>query len=92
MKDAANALRWCVAEMERRYQLMSALGVRNIGGYNKKIREARARGVPLKDPIWKPSEAQLDIEESMNETRPELDTLPFIVVVIDDWAYFLLGV
>ena len=86
MKDAANALRWCVAEMERRYQLMSALGVRNIGGYNKKIREARARGVPLKDPIWKPSEAQLDIEESMNETRPELDTLPFIVVVVDEFA------
>jgi len=86
MRDAANALRWCVAEMERRYKVMAALGVRNISGYNRKVKDARARGEPLKDPTWKPSEAQLDIEESMNETRPELQTLPFIVVVVDEFA------
>jgi S-DNA-T family DNA segregation ATPase FtsK/SpoIIIE len=86
MKDASNALRWCVAEMERRYQLMSALGVRNIGGYNKKVKEAIARGEPIKDPIWKPAEAQLDIEDMMNEPRPELSTLPMIVVVVDEFA------
>ena len=86
MKDASNALRWCVAEMERRYKLMAALGVRNISGYNKKVRDAKARGEAIKDPTWRPSEAQLDIEESMNEARPELEPLPFIVVVVDEFA------
>lgn len=86
MKDAANALRWCIAEMERRYKLMSALGVRNLSGYNRKIKEAIAHGEPIKDPIWKPSSAQLDIEETMNETRPELESLPFIVVIVDEFA------
>jgi len=86
MKDASNALRWCVAEMERRYQLMSALGVRNISGYNKKVREAIERGEPIKDPLWKPAEAQMDIEDLMNEPRPELSKLPFIVVVVDEFA------
>jgi len=86
MKDASNALRWCVAEMERRYQLMSALGVRNIGGYNKKVKDAIARGEPIKDPIWKPAEAQMDIEDMINEPRPELSTLPMIVVVVDEFA------
>ncbi len=86
MKDASNALRWCVAEMERRYQLMAALGVRNISGYNRKVKDAQAAGEPIMDPIWKPNEAQLDIEDAMNETRPELQTLPFIVVVVDEFA------
>lgn len=86
MKDAANALRWCVAEMERRYKLMAALGVRNISGFNRKIKDARASGKPVMDPIWKPSDTQLDIEDSMNESRPELTTLPYIVVVVDEFA------
>ena len=54
MKEAANALRWCVAEMERRYKLMAALGVRNIGGYNRKVRDAEEAGQPLTDPLWQP--------------------------------------
>ncbi|WP_339805530.1 DNA translocase FtsK 4TM domain-containing protein [uncultured Marinobacter sp.] len=82
MKEAANALRWCVAEMERRYRLMANLGVRNIAGYNLKVREARNAGEPLLDPLWKPDE-WLDNDE---QSRPELDTLPFIVVVIDEFA------
>ncbi|WP_417681612.1 DNA translocase FtsK [Pseudidiomarina aquimaris] len=79
MKDAANALRWCVGEMERRYKLMSALGVRNLKGYNAKVAEARNRGEPLRDPLWKPG-------DSMDELPPYLDTLPSIVVVIDEFA------
>jgi len=82
MKEAANALRWCVAEMERRYRLMASLGVRNVAGYNRKVREARAAGEPLLDPLWKPDE-YLDNSE---QARPELETLPFIVVVIDEFA------
>ncbi|HET8849900.1 MAG TPA: DNA translocase FtsK 4TM domain-containing protein [Marinobacter sp.] len=82
MKEAANALRWCVAEMERRYRLMASLGVRNIAGYNKKVRDARAEGEPLLDPIWKPDEYLANEEQE----RPELGTLPFIVVVIDEFA------
>ncbi|WP_372972471.1 DNA translocase FtsK [Marinobacter sp.] len=82
MKEAANALRWCVAEMERRYKLMANLGVRNIAGYNRKVKDARAAGEPLLDPLWKPDE-YLDNEE---QERPELETLPFIVVVIDEFA------
>ena len=79
MKEASNALRWCVGEMERRYRLMSALGVRNLKGYNKKIREAKANGQPILDPLWKS-------EDSMEETAPELDKLPSIVVIVDEFA------
>lgn len=79
MKDAANALRWCVGEMERRYKLMSSLGVRNLKGYNAKIEEAIANGEPLKDPTWKPG-------DSMHENVPELEKLPHIVVVVDEFA------
>jgi len=82
MKEAANALRWCVAEMERRYRLMANMGVRNIAGYNRKVKEARAAGEPLLDPLWKPDEYLANDEQD----RPELDTLPFIVVVIDEFA------
>lgn len=82
MKEAANALRWCVAEMERRYRLMASLGVRNIAGYNKKVKDARAEGEPLLDPLWKPDEYLANDEQE----RPELETLPFIVVVIDEFA------
>ncbi|RUO79324.1 DNA translocase FtsK [Pseudidiomarina taiwanensis] len=79
MKDAANALRWCVGEMERRYKLMSALGVRNLKGYNAKIKEAEESGEPLRDPIWTPG-------DSMDEMPPVLEKLPSIVVVIDEFA------
>ncbi|GGC72186.1 DNA translocase FtsK [Marinobacter halophilus] len=82
MKEAANALRWCVAEMERRYRLMASLGVRNIAGYNKKVKDARAAGEPLMDPFWKPDDYLANDEQE----RPELETLPFIVVVIDEFA------
>jgi len=80
MKEAANALRWSVAEMERRYQLMAALKVRNISGYNSKVEKARKDGTPLLDPLFKPNEAY-----SENEPQP-LETLPNIVVVIDELA------
>ncbi|MBV2129764.1 DNA translocase FtsK [Arsukibacterium indicum] len=79
MKDAANGLRWCVGEMERRYKLMSALGVRNLKGYNAKVKEAIAAGEPLKDPLWKPS-------DDMRTEIPLLEKLPAIVVVIDEFA------
>ncbi|WP_375192996.1 DNA translocase FtsK 4TM domain-containing protein [Marinobacter sp.] len=82
MKEAANALRWCVAEMERRYRLMASLGVRNIAGYNRKIKDAMAAGEPILDPLWKPDEYLANDEQE----RPELETLPFIVVVIDEFA------
>ncbi len=77
MKEAANALRWCVAEMERRYRLMSAMGVRNIGGYNRKVKDAAAKGNPIPDPLFTPVEG---VE------HPLLQSLPFIVVVIDELA------
>jgi S-DNA-T family DNA segregation ATPase FtsK/SpoIIIE len=79
MKEAANALRWCVGEMERRYRLMSALGVRNLKGYNAKVTEAIANGTPIKDPLWKS-------EESMDAEAPDLEKLPAIVVVVDEFA------
>ncbi|UZE97863.1 DNA translocase FtsK [Alkalimarinus alittae] len=82
MKEAANSLRWCVAEMERRYRLMAALGVRNLGGYNRKVKDGIEAGEPLKDPIWKPDEHLLNGEED----RPELTTLPCVVVVVDEFA------
>ncbi|MGI9332049.1 MAG: DNA translocase FtsK [Gammaproteobacteria bacterium] len=78
MRQASNALRWCVAEMERRYQLMSAMGVRNIGGYNRKVNEARQSGSPIRDPLFTP---MMEGDEA-----PELENLPFIVVVIDELA------
>ena len=80
MKEAANALRWCVAEMERRYRLMSAEGVRNLAGFNKKVREAIEAGTPLKDPLFKPDEMNPD------EEAPDLEHLPYIVVVVDELA------
>lgn len=79
MKDAANGLRWCVGEMERRYKLMSALGVRNLKGYNVKVKEAISDGQPIKDPLWKPS-------DDMRGEAPYLEKLPSIVVVIDEFA------
>ncbi len=84
MKDAAQALNWCVAEMERRYQLMAALGVRNIGGYNRRIEEGRGIGQPVLDPLWEdPLE---DGADGVDEEAPALEPLPFIVVVIDEFA------
>ncbi|MDX1321068.1 MAG: FtsK/SpoIIIE domain-containing protein, partial [Oceanospirillum sp.] len=77
MKDAANALRWCVAEMERRYKLMAAMGVRNIAGFNSKLDEAAAQGARVADPTAKPEQG---------EAPPTLEKLPFIVVVIDEFA------
>ncbi|MDP9090811.1 MAG: DNA translocase FtsK 4TM domain-containing protein [Pseudomonadota bacterium] len=85
MKQAANALRWCVAEMERRYQLMSALGVRNIGGFNRKVKEAAEAGKPIKDPIRMQKIAQ-GVPGVVEEDVPELTSLPFIVVIIDELA------
>ncbi len=78
MKEAANALRWCVAEMERRYKLMAAMGVRNLAGFNRKVKDAEKAGTPLTDPLFR--------RESMEDIPPELETLPVIVVVIDEFA------
>jgi S-DNA-T family DNA segregation ATPase FtsK/SpoIIIE len=88
MKDAANALRWCVAEMERRYRLMAALGVRNLGGFNRKVKEAANAGNPIKDPLWLPS-AFLEADE---QEAPDLEALPFIVVIIDEFADMIMVV
>ena len=85
MKQAANALRWCVAEMERRYQLMSALGVRNIGGFNRKVKDAADAGRPIKDPIRMQKIAQ-GVPGVVEEDVPELTSLPFVVVIIDELA------
>jgi S-DNA-T family DNA segregation ATPase FtsK/SpoIIIE len=85
MKQAANALRWCVAEMERRYQLMSALGVRNIGGFNRKVKDAADAGRPIKDPIRMQKILQ-GVPGVVAEDVPELTSLPFIVVIIDELA------
>jgi len=84
MKEAANALRWCVAEMERRYKLMAALGVRNITGYNRKVSEARKTGKPIADPLYQP------ISEA--DEVPALEELPFIVVIIDELADMMMTV
>ena len=83
MKEAANALRWCVAEMDRRYKLMAALGVRNIGGFNKKVKDAIADGSPIPDPLFKLPEL-LDDDKPVD--HPTLNTLPYIVVIIDELA------
>jgi DNA segregation ATPase FtsK/SpoIIIE, S-DNA-T family len=85
MKEAASALRWCVEEMERRYKLMAALGVRNIAGYNTKVTEGVESGEPLVNPLWKPT-------DSMDTTAPELQLLPFVVVVIDELADMMMVV
>jgi S-DNA-T family DNA segregation ATPase FtsK/SpoIIIE len=79
MKEAANGLRWCVAEMERRYKLMSAVGVRNLAGFNKKVKDAQDAGQPLMDPLFKPN-------PDLDEMPRQLDTLPFIVIFIDEFA------
>src|ERR1700738_2335661 len=85
MKQAANALRWCVAEMERRYQLMSMLGVRNIGGFNRKVKEAADSGKPIKDPVRMAKIAQ-GVPGIVAEDVEDLTSLPFIVVIIDELA------
>ncbi|HEY3487252.1 MAG TPA: DNA translocase FtsK 4TM domain-containing protein, partial [Gammaproteobacteria bacterium] len=87
MKESANALRWCVAEMERRYKLMAALGVRNITGYNRRIKEAEAQGKPLQDPLYKTEEA-VDPQAQ----PPLLTHMPFITVMIDEYADMMLQV
>ena len=83
MKEAANSLRWCVAEMDRRYRLMSALGVRNIGGYNRKVKDAINSGEPIKDPTFTPPPFE-DIDKPFE--HPTLQPLPYIVVIIDELA------
>jgi S-DNA-T family DNA segregation ATPase FtsK/SpoIIIE len=88
MKEAANALRWCVAEMERRYRLMASLGVRNISGYNRKIRDAVAAGTPLKDPLFDRKVLLLDPDAVPDELEP----LPYIVVVVDEFADMIMVV
>ncbi|PMG49276.1 cell division protein FtsK [Vibrio lentus] len=85
MKDASNALRWCVGEMERRYKLMSALGVRNIKGYNDKLKMAAEAGHPIHDPLWKPG-------DSMDPEATLLEKLPYIVVVVDEFADLIMVV
>ncbi len=85
MKDASNALRWCVAEMERRYKLMSKLGVRNIAGYNERVKEANDAGMPIPDPFWSES-------EGMETHPPQLEKLPYIVVIVDEFADLMMVV
>ena len=79
MREAANGLRWCVAEMERRYKLMSTVGVRNLAGFNKKVKDAKDAGQPLLDPLFKP-------DTELKEVPQQLETLPYIVVIIDEFA------
>jgi S-DNA-T family DNA segregation ATPase FtsK/SpoIIIE len=83
MKEAANALRWCVAEMERRYKLMAALGVRNIAGYNMKIKDAASNGSPIPDPLWQGQDEQ---------EQATLTTLPYVVVLVDEFADMMMVV
>lgn len=85
MKDASNALRWCVGEMERRYKLMSALGVRNLKGYNEKLKMAADAGHPIHDPLWQRG-------DSMDEIPPRLEKLPYIVVIVDEFADLIMVV
>jgi S-DNA-T family DNA segregation ATPase FtsK/SpoIIIE len=89
MKEAANALRWCVVEMDRRYRLMAALGVRNIGGYNRKVKDAIQAGKPIPDPTWAPP----PLEDPDNPVeQPTLTPLPFVVLIIDEIADLMLVV
>jgi S-DNA-T family DNA segregation ATPase FtsK/SpoIIIE len=90
MKDAANGLRWCVAEMERRYKLMASMGVRNLAGYNRKVDDALKTGTPLTDPLWKPDPLFATTDEE--QTAPALERLPSIVVVIDEFADMMMVV
>jgi S-DNA-T family DNA segregation ATPase FtsK/SpoIIIE len=83
MKDAANVLRWCVSEMDRRYQIMAALGVRNLVGYNRKTEDAESAGAPLMNPLWRPE---------MGGEQPQLEQLPYIVVIIDEFADMIMVV
>lgn len=85
MKDASNALNWCVGEMERRYKLMSALGVRNLTGYNERILQAERMGRPVPDPFWKPG-------STMDAFPPHLEKLPYIVVIVDEFADLMMAV
>ena len=85
MKEAANGLRWSVEEMERRYQLMAAMGVRNVAGYNAKVKAAIAEGKPLPDPLWQ-------IDQSFDTTPPTLKPLPYIVVIVDEFADMMMTV
>jgi len=85
MKEAANALRWCVGEMERRYKLMAAVGVRNLSGYKAKLKEAADAGFPIYDPLWKPG-------DSMAEHAPLLEKMPSIVVIVDEFADLMMVV
>ncbi|MGJ8670137.1 MAG: DNA translocase FtsK [Oceanococcus sp.] len=87
MKEAANALRWAVAEMDKRYRLMAALGVRNIAGLNKKIIDARKEGEPIRDPLWKPAEEFDDVQQA-----PDLKDMPYIVIIIDELADMMMVV
>ncbi|MDF2445176.1 MAG: cell division protein FtsK [Moraxellaceae bacterium] len=87
MKDAANALRWSVGEMERRYKLMAAMGVRNLAGFNKKIEEAAARGETIPDPLWKPG-----VDSALQDTAPALKKLPYVVVIVDEFADMMMVV
>jgi DNA segregation ATPase FtsK/SpoIIIE, S-DNA-T family len=87
MKDAANSLRWSVGEMERRYKLMAAMGVRNLAGFNKKIEEAAERGESIPDPLWKPG-----VDSALQESAPALVKLPYIVVVVDEFADMMMVV
>ncbi len=87
MKEAANALRWCVGEMERRYKLMASQGVRNIAGFNRKVREAADAGQPIKDPFYNPAEAA-----DPEQPAPALEPLPYIVVVVDEFADMMMVV
>ncbi|WP_428461850.1 DNA translocase FtsK 4TM domain-containing protein [Photobacterium kagoshimensis] len=85
MKDAGNALRWCVGEMERRYKLMAAVGVRNLAGFNAKLKEAADAGHPIYDPLWQPG-------DSMDEHAPLLEKMPSIVVIVDEFADLMMVV
>jgi S-DNA-T family DNA segregation ATPase FtsK/SpoIIIE len=87
MKDAANALRWSVGEMERRYKLMAAMGVRNLAGFNKKIEDAAKLGETIPDPLWKPG-----VDSALQETAPALVKLPYVVVVVDEFADMMMVV
>ena len=87
MKDASSGLRWCVGEMERRYKLMAALGVRNIAGYNRKIEDANKSGNPITDPLWVFNPEEMGWDETQEPPEaPTLETLPYIVVVVDEFA------
>ncbi|MES2624170.1 MAG: DNA translocase FtsK 4TM domain-containing protein [Pseudomonadota bacterium] len=88
MKDAANGLRWCVAEMERRYRLMSALGVRNLAGFNKKVADAIKAGQPIPNPLWRPDPMIAENEQ----VRDDLEELPTIVVIVDELADMMMVV